>query len=557
VAPGDIPFIDHHRYQGTAWLPAVMGLELAAEAARALCHDATPYAIRRVTLKKAVRFIRDEPVTLRTQAHSNASSGGENRTVHVVVSAQAREQTWAFAEMDVVLSAHPEELRAEPARTERSDPSDAIILRRSDLYPSDALRFQQYGSTYQVLDELVIHPGANWGRGHMTVRTIETPTVLPLSLIDGLLQAYGVALSRELGRWCGPPLAIEELCWTSDAVRVADLRVTMEWDASAPDRYPIWRGYDPQNRLVLTMTGCACGGTGVKDLSERLPTWSALPSAPEDTLYPYLGSVLDEEPGRQLTVAQLLQPQEDALLRDHQFNRYVIVPAVYYMELAVEAAERLLGASTACELTDFHFRQAFSLVSEPKTMIVEAQVMGASEVAVRFFSRRSESLTLHAEGTVRHGDFEPLGKLPPVPGEHSRVAGRDDLYPRRFPNGPIFQVVETMRLAANHTSRSALHLRERPRAGCRLPITLLDGAFQVDSATRSGFDRPSGLPHAFVSLRWLPQVTQIDEVECLASTGNSSTDSPGRLVLVDPAATILLRLEGITLTPAFSSLWRA
>jgi hypothetical protein len=276
---------------------------------------------------------------------------------------------------------------------------------------------------------------------------------------------------------------------------------------------------------------------------------------PEASVFPYLGTILDEERGRRITVAHLLHPREDALLRDHQFNRYVIVPAVYYMELAVEAAEWLLGTNTACQLRDFHFRQAFSLVSEPKTMILEAETRGTSEVAVRFYSRRDDSLTLHAEGTVLHSDFVPLGKLPPVPGEAGRLATRHDLYPHRFPNGPIFQVIDTMRLAADHTSRSTLRLRDRPRAGCRLPITLLDGAFQVDSATRSGFDRPSGLPHAFASLRWLPEVTRVAEVGCFASTGNSSTESPGRLVFVDAAATILLRLEGITLTPAFSSLW--
>src|SRR5207245_864316 len=97
-----------------------------------------------------------------------------------------------------------------------AQPSYMTILCRSDLYPNDALRFQQHGSTYQVLDELVIHPRERLAQGHMTIQPSGTSTVLPLPLIDGLLQAYGVALSREMGRWCGPPLAIEEIRWVPE-----------------------------------------------------------------------------------------------------------------------------------------------------------------------------------------------------------------------------------------------------------------------------------------------------------------------------------------------------
>lgn len=567
IAPRDIPFVDHHRYQGTAWLPTVMGLELGVEAASLVHRDLAPHAIRNVVLKKAVRFIRDEHILVRTQARAEGSQAGGDRAVHVTISAQAREQEWIFAEMDVLLTADragpgqdleqdDRPLQIEPA-SER--PGDTATLCRSDLYPSDALRFQQHGSTYQVLDELVVHPGEKVAHGYMTATPVGISTALPLPLIDGLLQAYGVALSREMGRWSGPPLAIEEIRWLPDAVTsLAELRFTMRWDASDPTRFPIWRAFDSRGELVLTMTGCTCGGTSLKDLGERVPAQpepSKASPAPKEGVYPYLGAVLDEERGRRIRIAQILQPQEDALLRDHQFNRYVIVPAVYYMELAVEAAERLLGPNTARELRDFHFRQALTLVTEPKTMIVEAEVMGEGQVSVRFFSHRDDALTLHAEGTILLGASSPLDKLPPIPIEVDLVAARHDLYPHRFPNGPIFQVIDTMRLASDHTSHSILRLRERPRSGCRLPITLLDGAFQVDSATRSGFDRPSGLPRAFASLRWSPEVTRLDQVECFSSTGDSSTDNPGRLVFVDPAATIVLRLDGITLTPAFSSLW--
>ena len=77
----------------------------------------------------------------------------------------------------------------------------------------------------------------------------------------------------------------------------------------------------------------------------------------------------------------------------------------------------------------------------------------------------------------------------------------------------------------------------------------------MDSATRSGFDRPSGLPHAFDSLRWRAGAAALEAVTCLSHVGDGGTGVPGRIDFLAGDAGVVLQLSGITLTAPFSALW--
>ncbi|WP_156685536.1 type I polyketide synthase [Mycobacterium sp. Marseille-P9652] len=55
------PFLDHHRIDGTAVLPGVMGMEAFAEAARLLAPDLHVAAIENADFRAPLKFYRDEP----------------------------------------------------------------------------------------------------------------------------------------------------------------------------------------------------------------------------------------------------------------------------------------------------------------------------------------------------------------------------------------------------------------------------------------------------------------------------------------------------------------
>jgi NADP-dependent 3-hydroxy acid dehydrogenase YdfG len=66
--PARVPFLDHHRIDGTAVLPGVLGLELFAEAAALLVPGYHVTGLSDVDFHAPVKFYRDEPRTLAVTA---------------------------------------------------------------------------------------------------------------------------------------------------------------------------------------------------------------------------------------------------------------------------------------------------------------------------------------------------------------------------------------------------------------------------------------------------------------------------------------------------------
>ncbi|MDX2270847.1 MAG: SDR family oxidoreductase [Cyanobacteriota bacterium] len=553
-----IPFLDHHRYDGTAWVPAVMGMEVAVEAAASLFPDLQPFALRQVALKKAVRLVRDESVTLITEAHRQPPSPleAQETIVQVTVSARYKDRTWVFAEMQVVLSAARDPIEAglqdghlyHGGLPIEQEPGEVIQQSHADLYPSPWLRFQTYGSTFQVIQSMAMNLAAGRTQGQMVTDADLKGCCTPLTLIDGVFQAYGVLISTMQGSWCGPPLGIGEIRWLPGTAQTRQVSFQIRVNLADKDNFPILHMQDEQGRCILRMQGAEQGGTSVKALTEQVKKSAAPP------VTPYLGSILEEQPGQRLRAQQILDPLQEKLLQDHKFSGFVLVPAVYFMEVAVEAAARLQPDPPPTGLRNFQIHQMFHLLAGSQSLITEAEQIKPGETYVKLFSQQKSQLRLHAEGLVTHSSprslgSHPIGGLPEI-----RTESGEWLYAHRFPNGPIFQVIDKMILAEHHQSLAYLRLTSHPHPQRWLPLTLLDGAFQVDSATRSGFDHPSGLPKTVEKMDWTTAAPLADQVICLSSTRDGSPAAPGALSLTDRNGNILLQMTGISLTPVLPTL---
>lgn len=546
--PRSIPFLDDHRYDGTAWVPAVLGMEVAVEGATQLHPGLQAFALREIRLKKAIRLVRDEPALLITAVQTRSRSGQEVE-VAATISGSYKGRTWVFAEMIVVLSSDPtqiaRQLQADPSVPPLPTPQSSQLHRWShgDLYPCAWLPYQVAGPTFQVVESMSLQ--GHRAEGQLRTQADLSGCLLPITLIDGMFQVYGVAVSTLQGSWSGPPLYIGELSWQPGSATLAQASVTLQIDLADKQHFPLVHICDPQGQVRVRLHRADQGGISLKALSSRQSSAAIRSPAPG----PYLGQVIELDPGQSLKAEQRLDPVEDVLLRDHQFNGYVVVPAVYFMEVVVEAAAHLLPDLAPCELRNFQIHQMLHLLRQPQLLRIQAQRIGDNQVQVQVFSRPKTDLKCHAEGIVVQGSAVELGSRSGLDLSRAQVRDRTGLYPHRFPNGPIFQVIERMALGPDHTSQSTLRRAADLPTGCRLPITLLDGAFQVDSATRSGFDRTSGLPKQFGCLRWKAEAIERDAVVCLSSTQDDRTDTPGELCFVDQDHQVILQLSDIILTP--------
>jgi NAD(P)-dependent dehydrogenase (short-subunit alcohol dehydrogenase family) len=556
--PKAIPFIDHHRYEGTGWVPAVMGMEVSTAAAAALFPNLQPFALRDVVLKKAVRLVRDESVKLITEVHFEKVVGDET-LVHSTVSAQFKNRTWVFAEAQVVLGSSEAQFADgidDSAQHHGPLPIDqelGEIVRQThkDLYPCNWLRFQTSGPTFQVIDTMTMNVKAGRVEGTMVSTADMEGIYFPMTMMDGVFQAYGVLLCEILQAWAGPPLWIGEMRWIPGCASVQKTTYAIRANLEDKVNYPILHMFDPNGRCIIRMQRGEQGGTSMKELAEQARTKTAVApgSAPIVIPTPYLGEIAEEIPGRFLRAEKLMDPATEILLKDHKIYIFIIVPAVYYMEAAIEAAARLRPSQPPCALLDFQIHQAMHLIKDPQMLHTEAEVVEEG-TKIRLYSLKGDAKKLHAEGIVAHGPLQPLGQMKTWELQNAESRPRDGLYPHRFPNGPIFQVIEKMELGDNNFSISQLRLTNDVAPDRWLPITLLDGAFQVDSATRSGFDSTSGLPKTFRSLRWSPGVANVERVVCLSKTLDSTTEGFGELFFIDNQNNILLHLAEITLTSA-------
>ena len=145
--PLEQPFLDHHRIDGTAVLPGVMGIEAFAEIAVAAAPGWTLAAVEDVAFLAPCKFFRDEPRTLELAARPCRVDDDLVAGCHL----QARralvnqpEQVTTHFTGQVRLSRTPgSPLRADPP----GEAGDAVVVAADDIY-----RVYFHGPAYQVLD---------------------------------------------------------------------------------------------------------------------------------------------------------------------------------------------------------------------------------------------------------------------------------------------------------------------------------------------------------------------------------------------------------------------
>jgi hypothetical protein len=98
----------------------------------------------------------------------------------------------------------------------------------------------------------------------------------------------------------------------------------------------------------------------------------------------------------------------------------------------------------------------------------------------------------------------------------------------------MYQVVDRVTLYPDLvTALGTLSSAEQVPSNWQLPLTLLDGALQVDSIARAGFERTGGLPRTIGRIAWTSGLAQARTLECVARVQLDHPHQPGEIVLLD------------------------
>jgi hypothetical protein len=198
------PFLDHHRIDGTAVLPGVMGMEAFAEVARLLTPDWQVVAIEDVDFRAPLKFYRDEPRTLTVTALLRPD--GTDIVAECSLAADrmlpgsAKPQRTVYFTGSVRLSA---QARDPEAGTPVRRAAGAPAVGREDIY-----RLYFHGPAYQVVAEAWRDDGAAVARLAAGLPPNHEPACLPTVLGPRLaelcFQAAGLWEAGRTGRLALP-----------------------------------------------------------------------------------------------------------------------------------------------------------------------------------------------------------------------------------------------------------------------------------------------------------------------------------------------------------------
>ncbi|HEX6856152.1 MAG TPA: SDR family NAD(P)-dependent oxidoreductase [Streptosporangiaceae bacterium] len=198
------PFLDHHRIDGTAVLPGVMGMEAFAEVARLLTPDRQVAAIEDVDFRAPLKFYRDEPRTLTVTALLRPDGADIvadcSLAADRLLPGSAKPQTTVYFTGSVRLSAQARDLEA---GTPVHRAADAPAVAREDVY-----RLYFHGPAYQVVAEAWQDHGAAAARLAAGLppnhEPAGLPTVLGPRLVELCFQTAGLWEAGRTGRLALP-----------------------------------------------------------------------------------------------------------------------------------------------------------------------------------------------------------------------------------------------------------------------------------------------------------------------------------------------------------------
>jgi NAD(P)-dependent dehydrogenase (short-subunit alcohol dehydrogenase family) len=188
--PAEQAFLDHHRIDGIAVLPGVMGMEGFAEAARSFAPGFEVVALEDVELLAPFKFYRDEPRTLELRAQ--VRDGGDGSLIadceligRRTLAGQGEQVTRHFTgRARLARSAAPPPTTAAPGHDHAGVGRDAVY------------RIYFHGPAYQVLEEAWRDNGTIAGRLAADLppdhEPLSAPTMFVPRLIELCFQTAGV-----------------------------------------------------------------------------------------------------------------------------------------------------------------------------------------------------------------------------------------------------------------------------------------------------------------------------------------------------------------------------
>ncbi len=256
--PARQPFLDHHRIEGVAVLPGVMGLEAFAEVSRLLLPEWSVVGLEDVDFLAPVKFHRDEPRILTISALIRPD--GPDRVAdcrleaeRVLPGTETPQRTVHFTG-SVRFCAHRPEPEAEDLDA-LARVGDAPVLAPSDVY-----RLYFHGLAYQVVGEGWRRDGVAVGRLAPGLPPDTDPataaTILEPRLVELCFQVAGLWESGNEGR-LGLPAHLDRVRLFGDppstetSAEILAVATPLGAEPSAFD----CRVVDPEGRVVVRLEG--------------------------------------------------------------------------------------------------------------------------------------------------------------------------------------------------------------------------------------------------------------------------------------------------------------
>jgi len=196
------PFLDHHRIDGTAVLPGVMGIEAFAEAAALMAPGRHVASVEDVDFLAPVKFYRDEPrtLTLRATVHRD----GDDLLASCALEAERALPGSAEPQRTVHFTGSVR-LTTEPPHVEREDP---VQEGEPAVQAGDVYRLYFHGPAYQVVSAAWHRDGgaaASFARDlPAATEPADAPVLVPPRLVELCFQTAGLWESATYGRLALP-----------------------------------------------------------------------------------------------------------------------------------------------------------------------------------------------------------------------------------------------------------------------------------------------------------------------------------------------------------------
>ncbi len=271
--PAVQPFLDHHRIDGTAVLPGVMGIEGFAELAGLLLPGWSVTAIEHVAFREPVKFYRNEPRTLRLSAVL-LDAGDQARAEVVADCRLSAERHLATSSEPVVTEHFVARVRLRAGAPDGEDGDAAPEPAADAVAAEDLYQVYFHGPAYQVLGKAWPTEGGVAGLLSADLPDDHVPAEHALSarprLIELCFQTAGL-LGLATDGVLGLPHSIDRVIFPAYAgagrsergglVAIATPRGDNVFDA---------RVVDPEGRIALRLQGYRTVAFPVTVQPERL-----------------------------------------------------------------------------------------------------------------------------------------------------------------------------------------------------------------------------------------------------------------------------------------------